>query len=498
MPSSPHILVGAPVSQSIRQCDPAPLLSENSKSHSILIDRLAFTLNHAMPISIIAGIKYIPLNDEFTLVCSPERGTPIIALDTAAQQVLAFFEEPRSLAQLAQLTSIPDAKQIAERLVVHGLLLSSEEPIALSPERDTLSVWLHVTNACNLACSYCYVAKTNEAMDEMTGLQAIDAAITAARRHGYQQIALKYAGGEAALNFKLVCLLHDYAIQRVHAAGLLLSEALLSNGTTLTTARLEFLHKAKIGLMISLDGPPIVNDLLRPGIHGKSPTVSVMASIDRALAIGFSPDINIVVSPQSVPYLAETLRFVLDRGLRFSLNFVRDHAGGFDNPTLRQEVITQGMLAAFEELARTLPRERVIDGLVDFTIFDGLRQQVCGAGDSLLVVDQQGRVARCQTELQRPVSHITSPDPLMDIRLEPGGFQRLSPANKHECASCIWRHWCAGGCPAYTYQLTGRNDLQSPYCSVYKQLYPKVLELEGMRLLKWASTGIQHGVEVWV
>ena len=498
MPSSPHILVGAPVSQYIRQCDPAPLLLENIEIHSIPRDQIVSTLNHTIPVSIVPGLKRIPLSHEYTLVCSPDHATAILALDTAAQQVLAFFQKARSIAELSQLAAIPDAQQIAERLLAHGLLLASQKPMVRVAAIDTLSVWLHVTNACNLACSYCYVAKTNEAMDEVTGLQAIDTAIAAAKRHHYARIAIKYAGGEAALNFRLVRLLHEYAQQRTQAEGLLLSEAVLSNGTTLTPARLTFLRDAQIGLMISLDGPAPAHDLQRPFVHGNASAKQVIAGIDRALQLGIRPDINIVVSAHSAPYLVETLRLVLDRGLRFSLNFVRDHGVGFDDPALRQDVITQGMLAAFAELARILPRERVIDGLVDFTTFDGMRQQVCGAGASLLVIDQQGRVARCQTELQRPVSHIRNPDPLMDIRLEPSGFQALRPTDKSECSSCTWRHWCAGGCPAYTYQMTGRNDLQSPYCAVYKRLYPKVLELEGMRLLKWAKSGAHHGVEVWV
>jgi uncharacterized protein len=46
--------------------------------------------------------------------------------------------------------------------------------------------------------------------------------------------------------------------------------------------------------------------------------------------------------------------------------------------------------------------------------------------------------------------------------------------------------------------MTGRNDVQSPYCNVYKQLYPEAIRLEGLRVLKWANNGTQAGVEMWV
>jgi len=38
-----------------------------------------------------------------------------------------------------------------------------------------------------------------------------------------------------------------------------------------------------------------------------------------------------------------------------------------------------------------------------------------------------------------------------------------------------------------TYKATGRYDVKSPYCRVYKAIYPELLKLEGLRLLKYAN-----------
>ncbi|HID63887.1 MAG TPA: SPASM domain-containing protein, partial [Anaerolineae bacterium] len=109
----------------------------------------------------------------------------------------------------------------------------------------------------------------------------------------------------------------------------------------------------------------------------------------------------------------------------------------------------------------------------------------CGAGHSYLVIDQNGRVARCQMEIERTVTDITAEDPLGVIRTNQIGFHNLSVDEKDGCRECVWRYWCAGGCPLLTYRVTGRNDVKSPYCNVYQALYPEVLRLEGLRLLKW-------------
>ena len=56
---------------------------------------------------------------------------------------------------------------------------------------------------------------------------------------------------------------------------------------------------------------------------------------------------------------------------------------------------------------------------------------------------------------------------------------------KEGCRDCQWRYWCTGGCPLQTFRATGRYDLKSPNCSIYQAIFPEVLRLEGLRLLKY-------------
>ena len=102
-----------------------------------------------------------------------------------------------------------------------------------------LVAWLHITNACNLRCSYCYLNKTNQSMSEATGRAAIDAVMRSASANGYRKIALKYAGGEAALQMPLVELIHTYAAEQAAAQGYQFQAGLLSNGTSLTSRKLD-------------------------------------------------------------------------------------------------------------------------------------------------------------------------------------------------------------------------------------------------------------------
>jgi len=488
-----------PFGRNLGECDPSPASAHTIAQDLERLDQVAATFNQDLPILCAPGLVRMPLLDGYELAFSPLYGNHILVLDQAGQEVLNHFTEPRPLASASEIgMDAEDCYEIAVRLAAHGLLTHINARTLQPSNPDTLSVWLHITNACNLACGYCYVVKNTEAMDEATGLQAIDTIFASAQQYSYSRILLKYAGGEPTRNFALVQRLHGYADASAKADGVTLKEVVLSNGVALATTMLTYLRDAEIQLTISLDGPSAVQDRQRPGVNGRGSFASVVQSIERAIAIGIKPHLAVVVTARSAQYLAETVRFALDHDLGFSLSFERDHSHAAGDSAASHAAITAGMQSAFETIAGNMPLRRLIDNLVDRARFDGVSGQVCGAAESLLVIDHHGRIARCQTDLAHPVSHISAQDPLNSIRLEPTGFQRIAASGKEGCRTCVWRNWCAGGCPAFTYKMTGRNDVQSPYCNVYKQLYPAAIRLEGLRLLKWASTGTQIGMELWL
>ena len=68
-------------------------------------------------------------------------------------------------------------------------------------------------------------------------------------------------------------------------------------------------------------------------------------------------------------------------------------------------------------------------------------------------------------------------------------MRNLAVEEKEGCRDCTWRYWCSGGCAVATFRATGRYDIKSPNCNIYKAIYPEALRLEGLRLLKYAMPG---------
>jgi uncharacterized protein len=131
-----------------------------------------------------------------------------------------------------------------------------------------------------------------------------------------------------------------------------------------------------------------------------------------------------------------------------------------------------------------LPRRSLVGGLLDRVQLGYPHTLPCGAGESYVVIDCEGRISMCQMEMDREVGSIWNNDPLLAVRSSESGFHNLEVEAKSECSTCPWRYWCAGGCPLLAYRSTKRNDARSPYCEVYRALLPEILRLEGLRLLR--------------
>lgn len=430
------------------------------------------------------------LNNQYRLIFNFDGFGTVILLNRPAQAIFDAFVEPRRLDCLPKLPGIAPgvATTTASRFKELGLLYpvygSELHPSLRAPR--VLTAWLHITNACNLACTYCYVQKNEEAMSEETGIAAVDTVFRCALDNGFQSVKLKYAGGEATLNFSLITMIHERALTLSQRYNIPVQETILSNGVALTKPMLDFIRGEHIRLSISLDGIGPSHDRQRSFINHRGSYHYVERGIDRAIAHGVRPHISITVTAQNALDLGKVVEYVLDRDLPFNLNFVRNYgyvAGSADMRPESNRLIT-GLRIALAEIEERMPKHRFIDGLLDRAFFHEPHQHACGAGQSYLVIDQHGGVAACQMEIEHTVTDIFADDPLTEIRLQTGSRFESPIGKQDDCRQCAWRHWCAGGCPLLA-KLT--SDGKSPYCDVFKAIFPELLRLEGLRLLEYGT-----------
>jgi len=377
-------------------------------------------------------------------------------------------------------------------MLTAGLLVPAEQdtPIAQSPIANyQLSAWIHVTDRCNLRCAYCYLPHKREDMSLETGLAVVDAVFRSAVKHGYKKVKLKYAGGEPLLRFDLMEELHRYAQQQADKPGIELDGVVLSNGTLLTEALISDIQSLNLRLMVSLDGVGGWHNLQRPYAGGRGSFEDVAAGIERALVHGLIPDISVTVSGRNAAGLPEVVAWILERELPFSINFYRqnDFSVSHENLKLDEEKIITGMRAAFKVIEQKVPKHSLLASLTDRANLAVPHERTCAAGRDYLVFNQHGGVAKCQMQVTEPLTDLHVEDPLAVIREDKLGLQNLPVDEKEGCRDCQWKHWCTGGCPLETYRATGRYDVKSPNCNIYKAIFPEVLRLEGLRLIREAE-----------
>ncbi|GAB1516244.1 thioether cross-link-forming SCIFF peptide maturase [Actinophytocola sp. KF-1] len=432
------------------------------------------------------------LDEHHSVFFSPFGNGGAVVLNTAAAEVFRAFATPVSTADVRIGVAEADLEPVVRRLVEQDLV----HPVGRAPrpryaESSQLTAWLHVTNACNLRCPYCYVHKTDDAMEEETARRSVDALVRSAVDHGFRSLRLKYAGGEASMNPAVVLALHDHAVACCAAAGLGLDAVLLSNGVAIPAAFADGLKARGIRVMVSLDGIGAAHDAQRPNLAGRPTSAMVQRTVERLIEMGLPPHISVTITSRNTEAVADVVRYALERDLTFSFNFFRDNECSTSHADLKyeQDAMIDGMRSAFAAIEERLPPWSVLGTVLDRGQLVEPRQRPCGAGHDYVVIDQRGGIAQCHMDLGASVGHVDTHDPVAAVRDERAPLRNLLVDEKQGCRDCEWRQWCTGGCPLATFRATGRFDVRSPNCGIYQTIYPEALRLEGLRLLKYAVAG---------
>jgi len=433
----------------------------------------------------------INIADDHRLLFNPLGSGEVAVVNQSGLDFFQRFARPMTLAE-AGVTGPEcelDPQYIFDRLGRLGFIHPVDRPQHPEfTEGRVLTAWLHVTNACNLRCPYCYVHKSADKMDDSIGRASVEAVIMSAVRHGFPAVKLKYAGGEASLNHKLLVDLHEHAQTLAARHGIALHATLLSNGVKLSSALVDMLKTHDIRVMISLDGIGRHHDMQRPFANGKPSFSFVERTISKLVEHGHPPHLSITITNRNFPGLADVVRFALDRDLTFSFNFFRDNdcSAQFSDLQYEEHAMIAGLLEAFGVIEERLPRWSMLGSILDRGQLVEPRLRSCGVGQDYVVIDQRGRVAKCHMEIERTLGDVIRDDPLQLVRKDLKLVQNVAVTEKEGCRDCTWRYWCSGGCAVATFRATGRYDIKSPNCGIYKAIYPAALRLEGLRILKYA------------
>jgi uncharacterized protein len=401
----------------------------------------------------------------------------------------------------------------------NGLVRSPGVP-ARRPQQKAervFNTWIHLTNACNLACPYCYIHKSKNHMSDHV-VERVLAAIAATAKQGQvERIHVRYAGGEPMLRFEAMQAFHSQATAICSEFGVQFSGAVLTNGAVVPKGAPEWLLAQGVSVSMSIDGVGELQDVMRPVVGGGSSFARVQKGLDTYLSYGIRPYILVTVGDSNLDGLPDLTRFLLDRGLGFRYSLVRDmewgetvlddrhgaeidrsqekpegSSGILQGPPLRRLQKVLGDCYDLIEQAVTaqaaLPQAPALSfrrshRFCDLELWQPIAQ-ACGAGRSYVAIGDEGQVSPCQAALHREGTLPISADSLLDqakSQVQFGDFHRQ--LGNPVCNRCPHKPSCAGGCPLLLHRREGHVNGRSPYCEVFKAVIPRIVRIAAVELL---------------
>ena len=202
-----------------------------------------------------------------------------------------------------------------------------------------------LTTSCNLSCRYCYLdcSSSGETMAEEMLYTALSGLKEAPRE-------VIISGGEPTLVPESL----EKALRLVRKRFPRVRLSLQSNGTLFDSRLVQILRKYRVGLGLSLDGPPEVNESLR----GESR--AVVSSLKLLSREAYPCGITITLTDKSVSFLPETVLFLAQfeavRSLGLDLLRLAGRATREELP--RPEALKKGLKGLKQALAWLKARGR--------------------------------------------------------------------------------------------------------------------------------------------
>jgi uncharacterized protein len=370
--------------------------------------------------------------------------------------IFSPFQDRLFLLDLSEYKKYIERKDLNE-FKNKSLLISSGKRVDLERrEENTAYIVIFLTTNCNLRCKYCYAKGGEESM--FIDFDFVKKGIDRVIKPTTKKLELGFhGGGEQTLAFDLIKKIVKYARSKIKQAKV----GIESNGV-IDKNILKWLLDNKVGIQISCDGPPEIQDNQRPFANGRGSGYFVTKTIKTLVKNGFHPHIRTTITEYSVKKQVEILKYFHNLGIK-SIRF--------------QPVITTGRAVEdnsvygnspnFEDFreyflrAKELAEEYGIRLNTTYVPIDRTHRFFCGSPDYCLTTD--GFVSACfevvlgkngpeqfvYGKYDKKTKKIVFDEKKINL------FKKRAVDNIPTCRNCFLKHNCAGYCYMQTFRDTG-------------------------------------------
>lgn len=437
-------------------------------------------------------------------------GTQIIfGADEPTLEVVSYLKEKAG-------TTVSDIKQVFQgkygqeavlevltEMARFGLLLPAEKPEAepewqskskkLPDKLTPRSIALNITHKCNLNCIYCYGDGGSFGTPDMdmpfdVAKAAVDWQTERVIGAGYKDFGITFFGGEPLANFALIPKVVEYAKKVAQANGLNVDFGMTTNASLVTEEIAAKLFELGVNPMVSIDGPPGVQNIQRPFADGRPSYDATINGVMRLTKtynrrmtaratflsydlVGLSRDLyragfgNVLLSP-ATGTMGE--HFLTEEGCQKLVEGFNDLYSYYTNilGEMSKNINYDG-----ESDMQLLPRSNMFAKSLQMLYGRQVNPWPCGAGRSYVDISPEGTVYLCHRFVGDKKN---SAGNLLDGSYSEDMYRKIiekSGNRERSCKKCWIRMSCAGGC--FHHNLVSTGDIFTPHqfeCELSKKL----------------------------
>ena len=366
----------------------------------------------------------------------------------------------RSLDKIHQLLinsdvsfSLESIMDFFSAVITAGFYGSSVDEETLWDDRKLAAMHLHLTNRCNLQCTYCFRESSPKIPIHHTS-EHFCKMLEYVKPFTLEAMNVTFTGGEPTLFPEF-----EEVVRTSTHLGY--KNELLTNGTRINTKLAGFIAQHFHHTKISLDGP---NEAIHSLTRGDGNFQLVLRGIRELAEKGANLTVQVTVSKSNLEFCTEIENLLEGVEIKFTPLLPMGRGDTLDKEFINNE--------AFLGLSRGL--ERVTEGKLKTSLMPGVRMRRCHAGISNISVADTGDIYPCHLfHYERYKFGNIFSDSFEEIFWGSKIKQYVKSMDVEEnnsiCRSCEVRFLCAGGCKANALHSTGDHHGVDLYCSYLKE-----------------------------
>jgi len=341
-----------------------------------------------------------------------------------------------------------------------------------------------ITEACNLACKYCYMKNRKQYMTEEDVELFIKNIDVVLKEYGMPNYHISYFGGEPLLNWEVL----KYAYNRFSQDPRLYSQVIISNLLEIDEEKVDFIKSHRLGVSWSFDG--LWQNENRPYYNSNKPSLEKYLEKKDLILNGLGARVcKTMVAPENISTMTENLEYFINEwNVSPDFSLVRDPIWSPDDIKLFDKECTR-LADKYIELTKqgngVLGNGFFMLAILDSMLGDkiGKRPFGCFAGHRGIGYLPGGLVYPCarfgsnrKLLLWNFKENKSYPENIRVLK----NPELTDPRTYKKCQSCGLYQYCNAGCTySELYEENGQyyTEPVSSVCALYHIIYREAIRI---------------------